>query len=991
EELRDQYEELAAGGQRVRESQERYRSIIENSPYGMHFYDLDPGRGLVFAGANPAADRILGISHELLVGKTILEAFPGLTETEIPAKYRDVAESGIPWQTEQVIYDKGVIHGAFSVTAFRPARGSMTAMFLDITGRKKAEMERQESEERLRLFIQQAPVAIAMFDNDMRYLAASRRWLADNHLGDRDIAGRSHYEIFPNLPEDLKDAHRRALAGEVISSSEYRYVHENGAVQWFTWEVRPWYTKGKIVGGIILFSEDITGRKTAEDALNEKTEELDRFFSASLDLFCIAGIDGTFRRLNPEWERTLGYTLAELEGHRFLDFVHPDDLDATRAAVGELSSQKSVLNFTNRYRRRDGSYRWIEWRSFPRGDLIFAAARDITERKQFEDALQQSRAELSAILEGTPVLQFVIGRDHRIIAWNKALEKYSGIPAAEVLGTTLQWRAFYSEKRPVLADLLVDNNTDDLSRWYGGKLNPAPHVEGGYEATDFFPAMGPSGTWLMFTAAPVRDADGTIIGAVETLNDVTDRVRATEALRESEKRYRDLFEITNAVMLIIDRDTATIVEGNAAACRYYGYTPEELRGLPVSAINTLDTDDIRREMDRAASRDGLVFQFRHRKKSGEIRDVEVFSAPVTIAGKLLLHSIVQDITERKQAEEALRASEERLRLFIRHAPAALAMFDTGMRYIAASRRWMADYHLGDSDIAGHSHYEIFPELPEPLKAIHRRGLAGEVISSAEDRFVRSDGSVQWLAWEVRPWYTTGNTIGGIIIYSEDITRRKEVEESLRESEEKYRSLVDVSPVAVAVHRDGKVVYANPEAVRLLKAKTAEDLIGKSVLPFIHPDYRKKALDDFRSMADTGRMIPLQEEVLLATTGEPFTVEVVAKPIRYEGLPSVLVAFRDITERKHAETCLQEAWRKLALLNSLTRHDIRNQLITLQGFTQFAKMTEQDTTIAGYLEKIDTCATTIRGQIEFMKTYHELGVNASSWSPLDAVVKKACIK
>lgn len=138
-------------------------------------------------------------------------------------------------------------------------------------------------------------------------------------------------------------------------------------------------------------------RKEMEEALREKTEELNQYFSTSLDLFCIADTQGYFRRLNPEWEKTLGYTLGDLEGKRFLDFVHPDDLQNTLNAIADLRSQKEVLNFTNRYRHKDRTYRWIEWRSFPKGDRIFAAARDITYRKQAAQAVLQANKKLNIL------------------------------------------------------------------------------------------------------------------------------------------------------------------------------------------------------------------------------------------------------------------------------------------------------------------------------------------------------------------------------------------------------------------------------------------------------------------------------------------------------------------------------------------------------------------------------------------------------------------
>jgi PAS domain S-box-containing protein len=136
-----------------------------------------------------------------------------------------------------------------------------------------------------------------------------------------------------------------------------------------------------------------------QEALRAKTEELERYFSQSLDLLCLASTDGRFLRLNPEWERTLGYSIGELENRAFLDFVHPDDLAATREAVSRLSDQETILNFENRYRHQDGSYRWIEWRSIPQGNLIYAAARDVTERKRTEQELRESRERLELALE----------------------------------------------------------------------------------------------------------------------------------------------------------------------------------------------------------------------------------------------------------------------------------------------------------------------------------------------------------------------------------------------------------------------------------------------------------------------------------------------------------------------------------------------------------------------------------------------------------------
>jgi len=137
-------------------------------------------------------------------------------------------------------------------------------------------------------------------------------------------------------------------------------------------------------------------QKNLEEMVRERTDELDRFFSLSLDLLCILSRDGAFIRMNPAWESSLGYSLADILSHNYLEFIHPDDLESTRN-VGKIARTDRVSNFVNRYRHKDGSYRWIEWSSIPSGDLIFGSARDITERMNVENSLNTARKKLNLL------------------------------------------------------------------------------------------------------------------------------------------------------------------------------------------------------------------------------------------------------------------------------------------------------------------------------------------------------------------------------------------------------------------------------------------------------------------------------------------------------------------------------------------------------------------------------------------------------------------
>jgi PAS domain S-box-containing protein len=249
---------------------------------------------------------------------------------------------------------------------------------------------------------------------------------------------------------------------------------------------------------------------------------------------------------------------------------------------------------------------------------------------------------------------------------------------------------------------------------------------------------------------------------------------------------------------------------------------------------------------------------------------------------------------RAQAESIsaeLRVREEQLRLFVEYAPAAIAMLDNDMRYVAASRRWLTDYGLAGQDVLGRSHYELFPEVSERWKAIHRQCLAGAVVTADEDPFDRADGTRQWLRWAIHPWQTAPGKVGGIIIFSEDITERKRVAAALLAAHAQAEWLArfpreNPEPV-LRVAADGEMLYVNPAAATS-PGWTCDN--GRSLAPPLRPLFS-------RAMA---KGTTLHDDVEL---GE-HTYAVAVAPFIGEGYANIYG--RDITARKASERTVEHA-------------------------------------------------------------------------------------
>ncbi len=401
----------------LQEAERKYRTIIENNQ-GI-IYTTTPDGVVTFV--SPSWEKLLGYSNTEIEGKR----FAPMINQEDWRQSEKAIIRAVASGAQQVEVEYRATHKDGSTRWHRSVVApvyddqkrliSFVGNAVDITERKRAEEDREEAlaalrdrEVRLNVLMEATDEGIWTWDAATNELILSDAMLRAMGFDEGDDTFSYQWfvdHISKKTVRNFEEAMAAYLAGR-SKYYEFQYLIKDKKGRWHWYWARGVCTARDAQGRPVKFMgthRDITQQKkieedkeAAQEALRAKSEELDRYFTSSLDLLCIADTDGHFLRVNPEWGNILGYTPEELEGQLFLNYVHPEDLPATLAALADLEAQQEVLSFENRYRSKDGSYRWIEWRSSPQGNLIYAVARDVTSRKQVQKALLDANRRLEA-------------------------------------------------------------------------------------------------------------------------------------------------------------------------------------------------------------------------------------------------------------------------------------------------------------------------------------------------------------------------------------------------------------------------------------------------------------------------------------------------------------------------------------------------------------------------------------------------------------------
>ncbi|RLB90598.1 MAG: hypothetical protein DRH26_09390, partial [Deltaproteobacteria bacterium] len=292
-------------------------------------------------------------------------------------------------------------------------------------------------------------------------------------------------------------------------------------------------------------------------------------------------------------------------------------------------------------------------------------------------------------------------------------------------------------------------------------------------------------------------------------------------------------------------------------------------------------------------------------------------------------------SDRRRKDEQLIHSYDLMDYIISHAQSAIAVFDRDFKYIYVSRRYLTDYKVKEKNIIGKYHYDIFPDIPQKWRDVHQKSLAGEVLSAEEDPYYREDGSIDWTRWECRPWYEYDGSIGGIVIYNEIINERKQANEELRKSEEKFRTAFHTSPNAININsvEDGMYIEINEGFTKIL-GYSREDAIGKTSVELnIWNDIKDR--ESLISRLKKDGVVENLEADFIGKNGQIKTGLMSAHLLRIDNQDVILSITRDITEQRKLEAQLRQA-QKMESIGTLAggiAHDFNNILFPILGYAE----------------------------------------------------------
>ncbi len=689
----------------IERSEAQLREVFENTPAGLISFD-DKG---IITECNAQFVSIIGSSREKLIG---------LDMTKLPDEHIKKAILGA--LNGQKTHYEGLYHSFTAQKStevsveFAPianAKGEITGgvgIIEDISERVTSEKALRKSEERFRMVYENSPIGILNFDHDGILLDCNQQFI--------DIIGSTKEKVFGLDLKKLKNQEVVQCVHKVLAKKTAMYEGEYVPITGMrTAELRMQFAplldaEDQLVGGVGII-EDITERKLAE----EKLRQSDRFFNHAMDMLCIAGFDGYFKQLNPAWSNLLGYSTEEMLAKPWIEFVHPDDVEATENAKSTIVDGKEVYQFENRYVCKDGAVKWLSWNSFPyeKEGVMFGVVRDITQQKKNDQELKESERLFSTTFFNSPVALFINRlSDNLIVEVNDAFCRLTGYTRQHLLGTTP-------------SDL---NLTDkELHQQLYQEILQKDRISNAE-----FPIFTRTGEQqIVMLSVEKIDLQGEPHVLI-SMFDITERklyetelARLTQAVEQS------------PVSIVITDLEGNIQYVNPTACQVTGYYAHELIGQNPRVLNSGEKpqEEYKAMYDALARGETWTGEFHNKKKNGELFWESASISPVfNDRGEMISYiAVKEDITASKKLQADLVESENRYRDMFESNPLPMWIYDVDtLAFVEVNAAAVEKYGYSQEEFLGMTLKDIRPD--EDIPKLVRN------IKQSPERFQKSD---QW--------------------------------------------------------------------------------------------------------------------------------------------------------------------------------------------------------------------------------------------------------